>query len=214
MSRYTEDHNHIIEQVPVDYYQNGVAHNYLQKIWHINKLNSVIKHIPYAPKKILDVGCASGWFLSRVFEKFPSTECCGIDVYEKGVTYGRNKYPHLSLQVADAHNIPYKSNTFDVVISTEVLEHVDDPRLVLLEIKRVLKDDGIAIIELDSGSVLFSIVWFLWRKINGRVWNDSHLHSFTVKKLEKIIKQTGFNILLKKRFNWGMAMVFVITDSD
>jgi len=44
----------------------------------------------------------------------------------------------------------------------------------------------------------------------GKVWNDSHLHSFNIKKLEKMIKSCGFKILKKEKFNFGMAMVFLI----
>lgn len=203
-------HTEIIEQVPTDYYQTGVKNNPFQRAWHLRKLEEVLNSIQDKPTKILDVGCASGWFLSRLKKKFPKAKCVGIDVYKDGVKYGKKKYPKITLRVADAHKIPYQENIFDLVICTEVLEHIANPEEALHEIKRVLKKNGTAVIELDSGSLLFSIVWYIWRKSRGKVWSHSHLHSFTVKKLERILKKTGFEILHKKRFNLGMAMVFSV----
>lgn len=131
-------------------------------------------------------------------------------MYKKAIAYGKKKYPNLTLQVADAHKIPYKSGFFDVVICTEVLEHVENPSKVLQEIKRVMKKNGIAIIELDTGSLLFSIVWYLWRKTRGKVWKDAHLHSFTVRKLKRYMKHYGFKIIKMQTFNADMAMIFAV----
>ncbi len=203
--------NHIIEQVPVDYYQEGTRKNVLQKVWHTRKLKTVLNLIQFYPKKILDVGCASGWFLSNVSDEYPGATCFGIDVYEKGIQYGKKIYPSLNFKVAKAEKIPFKANEFDLVICTEVLEHVDDPKVVLNEIKRVLKKNGQAVIELDSGSFLFSATWLLWTRVQGKVWNDAHLHSFNVKKLENVIQACGFTVVSKKTFNLGMAMAFLIS---
>lgn len=203
-------HTDVIEQVPIDYYQNGVKNNIFQRTWHTKKLNSVISNILDYPGSILDVGCASGWFLSQVHRKFPKAKCSGIDIYPDAIRYGKKKYPKISFTISDAHSIPFNSGSFDLVICTEVLEHVGDPLNVLLEIKRVLRKNGHAIIELDSGSLLFSVVWFFWGLSRGSVWHHAHLHSFTVGKLEKMLAKSGFVIERKNTFNMGMAMVFSV----
>lgn len=205
-------HHHIIEQVPPDYYQSGIKKNFLQRIWHTNKLREVLKEIKNIGllKKVLDVGCASGWFISEISKKYPKANYYGIDIYDKGINFARKNYPRIKFRVADAHRIPYQSNFFDLVVCTEVLEHVDVPKAVLLEIKRVLRKNGIAIIELDSGSWLFSLVWFLWRKGKGNVWKEAHLHSFNPQKLERVSLECGFKIINRKEFNFGMAMIFTL----
>lgn len=205
-------HKHVIEQVPPDYYQKGIKENFFQRTWHTNKLREVLGEIKNLDsfRNILDVGCASGWFLSEISKKYPKASYYGIDIYDKGIGFAKKKYPKFEFRVADAHKIPYKNNFFDLIVCTEVLEHVDDPRAVLLEIKRVLRRGGMALIELDSGSWLFSVIWFLWRKGKGNVWNEAHVHSFNTKKLERMSLDCGFKILKKKRFNLGMAMVFAL----
>lgn len=208
--------NHtVINQVPPNYYQQSVKTNAVQKNWHMHKLDEVRRLIPvnFSKKKsnILDVGSASGWFLSQIANLFPNATCYGIDIHKKAITYGKRIYPTLKLRVSNAERLPYKNNFFDIVVCTSVLEHVHNPEKVLLEIKRVMKKNGMAIIELDTGSILFSLLWFVWRKMKGRVWNDSHLHSFSVADLEKIILNHKFRIQNKKTFNYGMQMVFKIT---
>lgn len=205
-------HRYIIEQVPPNYYQKGIRENLLQRLWHINKLNEVLKACRTQSRvnNILDVGCASGWLISQIAHRYPKASCSGIDIYDKAIKYAKRKYPHIEFKVADAHKLPFKSNAFDLVVCTEVLEHVDDPRSVLFEIKRVLKNKGTAVIELDSGSLLFSIVWYLWRKSKGRIWNESHAHSFNIRKLEKMILSCDFKIIKKEKFNLGMAMIFTV----
>lgn len=68
----------ILEEVPPDYYQKGVKNNLLQRLWHTGKLKAVIKFIIREPKKILDVGCASGWFLNKVSENCKYAKCYGV----------------------------------------------------------------------------------------------------------------------------------------
>lgn len=204
------DHQHVIEKVPVDYYQYGIENNLLQKSWHMTKLEKVKEFITKSPTNVLDVGCASGWFIAKIKERFPNANFYGIDIYKDSIEYAKKLYPDIKFERADAHFLPYKDSFFDLVICTEVIEHLDDPRQAMSEIKRVLKKGGRFIIEVDSGSTLFSIVWFFWTKFRGRVWNEAHLHSFNIAKLENLARKNGFKVLKKKKFSLGMAMIFLL----
>lgn len=209
MSKLTQKQlTKIWNQVPPDYYQQGVKKSLLQRIWHTNKLNAILGLIEKKPQKILDVGCASGWFLNEVSKKYPKAECSGVDVYKKCIDYGNKRYKKLKLKHADAHKLPFKKNTFDLVICTEVLEHVVNPEKVIKEIKRVLKKDGVAIIEMDTGNFLFKAVWYWWTNIKHGVWEDSHIQVFNAKKLEKMIEENGLKIVKKKDFNYSMGIAF------
>lgn len=203
----------IWHQVPPDYYQKSVKNNFLQRKWHKGKLKYVLDAIiesGSSPKKIIDVGCASGWFISEISKKFPKAKCFGIDIYKDAIDFGKKKYRKINFKCADAQSIPFKNSTFDVVICCEVLEHVENPKKTLLEIKRILKNDGTAVMEIDSGNFLFKIIWYWWTNLRKGVWRDSHIHQFDVSKLEKLFSKTGFKIKSKKIFNYSMAVVFVL----
>ncbi len=205
--------NEIIHQVPVDYYQNGIRNNQLQRVWHTRKLAQVVaairKYYP-DPKKILDVGVASGWFLSEVIKEFPKAQGVGIDVYKEAIGYGKKTYKNLTLLVSDAHSLAFTDKLFNVIISCEVLEHVVNPDNVVKEIKRVLTDDGIIVIEIDSGNFLFKIVWHWWTNIKNGVWRNSHIHPFSISMLEELFAKNNLVVEQKKIFNWTMAVIFVL----
>ncbi|HLB60952.1 MAG TPA: class I SAM-dependent methyltransferase [Patescibacteria group bacterium] len=200
-------------QVPPDYYQKGTEKNILQKIWHTAKLHAVlelIKKTGNTPKRILDVGCASGWFLSNIAGQYPKAQCTGIDVYKDAIEYGKRKYKNLHLHHHDGHKLPFRDGSFDLIICTEVLEHVVDPDKVLQEIKRVLARDGIAIVEMDTGNLLFRLVWYWWTHIRNGVWKDAHIQTFNTKRLEAMISDAGFSITEKKLFTLNMAVAFLL----
>ena len=89
----------------------------------------------YAENKILDVGCATGeyckWLNKLGFESI------GVDInleyVEKAKTNGVTAY------CMDAKSLKFPDNSFDTVLLFEVLEHVDNPRDVLVEAKRVAR---------------------------------------------------------------------------
>src|SRR3989344_1875896 len=197
-------------QVPANYYDEGIAKNIFQKIWHGQKLNQVIKLLPKNSKKILDVGCSSGVLTAQIAKILPKSKIVGLDSYGKAIIFARSKYPKITFIVADAHNLPYKNNSFDLVICTETLEHLVDPKKALSEIKRILKKNGKAIISMDSGNFLFRTVWYFWTKTKGKVWQDAHLHEFNAKILENLIKKTDFKIKKKLNSHLGMAVTFLI----
>ena len=198
----------ILHQVPPDYYQKGIKNNLLQRIWHTNKLKNVLALINDHPNSILDVGCASGWFLAQMSKRFPKAKCTGVDAYSQAIIYGRKKYKSIRLIESDAHNLPFADDSFDLIVCTEVLEHVLNPKGVLGEMLRVLKKQGTAIIEMDTGNLLFNTVWFVWTNLKGKVWKDAHVHKFNSLKLEKMIEASGFILGKKKIFNFGMAVAF------
>ncbi len=199
-------------QVPPDYYDQGIKKNLLQKLWHTKKLNQIINYLPKDKNTkytILDVGCSSGILTAEVANTLPKSKVIGLDSYKKAIEFAKGKYPKISFIAADAHKIPMKNKTVDILICTETLEHVVDPKEVLVEMKRVLKKDGQAIISMDSGSLLFRTIWYLWTKSKGKVWENAHLHEFTAKLLEDLIKETGFKIKKKEISHLGMAITFL-----
>lgn len=203
----------IWNKVPEDYYQKGTKKNILQNIWHGKKINLAKKLIKDKEfKNCLDVGCASGYMISEVAKFFPEAQYHGIDVYDKAIKYAKKAYPNIRFQVASADKLPFKDNTFDLVLFYETIEHVVDPLKSLQEIKRVLAKDGRLILTMDSGSFLFRIVWFFWeRSKTGQVWQGAHLHPFTHVELERIIKKAGFKIKKKIFSHAGMEVTFLLT---
>lgn len=201
-------------QVPKDYYDLGIEKNPFQKLWHTKKLEQVLKLLPKDVKKVLDVGCSSGVLTAEVAKVLKKAKVIGLDSYKEAIKFAQDKYPHLEFITADAHKIPYKDKSFDLIICTETLEHVTDPKKSLIEMKRLLRKKGRAIISMDSGSTLFRVIWYFWTKSKGKVWENAHLHEFSAQLLEDLIKESGFKITKKNYSHLGMSVTFLATPKN
>lgn len=89
-------------------------------------------------QKILDVGCGLCEFLK--FNPY-SKDVVGVDfIMEIVLEHQKNGFP---VKFGDLNKkLPYKKNSFDGIILSHVLEHLDDPTNALIEIKRLLKENG------------------------------------------------------------------------
>lgn len=108
----------------------------------------ILEH--WKPGKILDIGCGNCRNLLS-FAKF-GFKCNGIDFSGEMLKQARNfadKYGfNVNLKKADAKKLPFKDNSFDYALSVAVLHHLkkDDQSKALKEMKRVLKNNGHALI--------------------------------------------------------------------
>lgn len=96
-------------------------------------------------RQLIDIGFGSGYIISKISKKFPIFST-GLDIVSETVKKYNNR--RLSNSKALQINpykfiIPFKSNSVDFVICSHVLEHVIDDVVVLQEIKRVIKKDGV-----------------------------------------------------------------------
>lgn len=96
---------------------------------------------------VLDVACGSGYGSSYLVER-GAKKVVGLDNSPEAIEYAKGTYGKTGVEflIADAENLPFDSGTFDVVVSFETIEHLKNQEKCLQEIKRVLKEDGLAII--------------------------------------------------------------------
>ena len=144
--------------------------------------------IPRFKGEVLDSGCGSMPYKNIILENNNVRSYLGLDI-ETGLDYQGAKADVLW----DGNIMPFEDQSFDVVISTEVLEHVPDPEKYLAEIKRVLK----------PGGIFFFTVPFLMSL--HEVPHD--YYRYTPYALDRIFKKTGFeNIEIKAMGGYNAAV--------
>ncbi len=120
-----------------------------------NELN-FIKGLIKEGDNILDLGCGNGRFFEQL--KGKNIKYTGSDASENLLKIAKEKYGKEAKFIhTDTLNLPFKDNSFDIIISFAVLHHIPSKKFrdqFIKEARRVLKNDGILIIS----------VWNLWQK--------------------------------------------------
>lgn len=129
---------------------------------------------------VLDVGCGWGRELIRL------RNAIGIDVSLPFLKTARN-YVKNDVILADAHHMPFREDSFDFIVTSEVLEHVANAVQVLKELKRVLKLKGRLLIQTPNKSLTFGIL------ISSQ--KCGHVHEFTFEELKDMLQSLGFVVL-------------------
>ena len=204
-----------------EYYRNNKT--FIKRI--DDRLQKIIKiTTKIAPKKVLDIGCGSGYLISEL-SKAINAQFYGVDVYQ-------NEIKNCEYKIADiTEEIPFNNEMFDCVILGEVIEHVPNPDFLLREINRVLKKDGYLIIStpnLVSWAnrilVLLGIQplytetsnevnlgrYFKFLGQEGKV--QGHLKIFTHRSLQEILERNGFKV--KNKYGTSFFFPFPISLVD
>lgn len=143
----------------------------------------------YAKDKIvLDIASGEGYGTSLLADV--ARKVFGVDISVKDVEKARLKYgnkKNLNYINGSVYEIPFEDDYFDLVVSFETIEHVKEHDIVLKEIKRVLKKDGILIISTPDKRTYSDIPNFS---------NPFHLRELYTAQFETLIKKYFVNIFL------------------
>lgn len=125
-------------------------------------------------KTVLDIASGSGYGSSLLGEA--AGHVYGVDIDEEAITYAKKNYgsPSVEFLVGDGVSIPLEENSVDVVVSFETIEHIEDYRTFMAEVKRVLKDDGLFILSTPND-------------VEFPETNHFHIHEFERRELENLV---------------------------
>jgi len=166
-----------VERLNLD--MNGSADILINEHWlRYETIVPLIKN-----KIVLDIACGSGYGTNYLAES-GAQEIIGADIDEESVKNNETKYKssNLKFKVADALNLPFENNKFEVVVSLETIEHFPETKQVRLleEFKRVLKEDGLLIISTPNA-------------LASRYPNPWHLKELTKEELSSLLKNSFKN---------------------
>ncbi len=104
--------------------------------------DTVLREAPQLKGSYLDIGSGTGALIRLIKESLPDLESSVCDYSDKFM-----KIPGQKVDIVDLNdgNLPYDDNSFDLVTFTEVAEHLENHRIVLREIYRVLKPEGLLV---------------------------------------------------------------------
>jgi len=100
--------------------------------------------------KILDIGCGTGAFVTMPLGRL-GVSVLGIDIHLPSIAWAikQNPFPNVSFECTTIEDLA--DNQFDVIICSEILEHLENPEGMLHSVKGILKEDGIFIVTIPNG---------------------------------------------------------------
>lgn len=161
---------------------------------------------PQDGEKILDLGCGTGYYLFLLSSLPVSLYLTGLDNDQKALQEAKDSLDKkIKFILSDSHRLPFKKNTFDKIVASEVLEHLADDQKALKEMYRVLDPGGVLVISTPSINYPFfwdPINWTLEHLFNihikkgffSGIWNG-HIRLYEKVELEKKFQKAGFEIV-------------------
>jgi len=187
-------------------FQKHVNKNPIQKFL-INYFYSVMINLikPLKSEKILDVGAGEGFSLVKLKRNQIGKFHEGVDNSKDALKLGKKMYPKINLKLGSIYELPYKENSFDLLLCTEVLEHLDDPKKAVKELKRVTSK---YIVFSTPNEPLFTIANFLRGKYLKTFGNHpEHINHWSSGGLKKFLRQNGLKVVcVKTPFPWTLIL--------
>ena len=154
---------------------------------------------------LLEIGCATGYFLQAARDDF-GFDVFGVELDEESSQFAREKRG-LDVRTTILEEAGFPENMFDVVYMRVVLEHIRKPRDLLQEIHRIMRRGGLIVIEVPNVDGL------IYKFVGERevcVFGFEHVNFFSDKTLTSVLKKTGFETIEIKMESLGFTLPSLI----
>ena len=143
-------------------------------------------------KKLLDAGCGTGWFSKGAAER--GAQVTSMDLGENLLAEVKKKCDTERV-VGSILEMPFPDNHFDIVVSSEVIEHTPEPEKAIKEIFRVLKPGGIMVLSTPNRFWIFSLRIAELFKLRPYQGLENWTSWF---RMKQYVKKAGFQIIKMK----------------
>jgi ubiquinone/menaquinone biosynthesis C-methylase UbiE len=207
------------------YDKNQVAHEFTR--WSQTYDKSILQWLLFAPShrvliqrirdtagersiRILDVGCGTGVFASKIRASIPRAEVCGVDLVSGMLSKGERRWKlhqgHVLPVQGDSERLPFASESFDIVTCANSFHHYPRQDRAVAEMRRVLKPGGRLMIIDGYRDGVWG--WFIYDVCVAGVEGD--VHHASAARFRDLMTETGLKAVAQRVFH-GPAP-FLITE--
>ena len=181
-AHYQADAEEIVDPASLDPVRRASEYRRLQTLVRVLDLRR--------GERLLDIGCGSGWLGDYCQRQ--GAIVCAMDIGFSGVAGAKLRFPQAAdYQVGDLYYLPFAAASFDAVVLSEVVEHLEDIDAALAEARRVLRAGGRLLVSVPYRE---TIVEHLCIHCNQRTPADAHLHRFDEAILAAHFQRQGLQI--------------------
>ena len=156
-----------------------------------SRIDAILKRLPKGKLEILDLGCGDGYLSCKIAERGFNVTC--IDLSQNRLDKFKDQAGKLNIKqvLGDVTKVELPADSFDVIVCSEVIEHLPNFKEVLAEAFRLLKKGGYFIVTVPNDEKLKMISCPHCLK---HFFRDDHVNSFNKGSLSAHLKEAGFSI--------------------
>ena len=167
------------------------------------KVVQLVDHLPRSAR-VLDAACGEGYLSEELsIQGFSDITCVDLDV--AGFKLDQSKFKFIDADLNKS--LPFPDSSFDIIVGSETIEHLENPSAYLRELKRILAEDGVVILTTPNVSTLSARIRFLltgnpeWFRLTNYLI-DGHITVLPELVLERLIEAAGLQVD-RKTYNVG-----------
>jgi capsular polysaccharide biosynthesis protein/2-polyprenyl-3-methyl-5-hydroxy-6-metoxy-1,4-benzoquinol methylase len=166
----------------------------------------------FPPRKVLDVGCATGAAGVAIKRSFPGAYVCGVELNPDSVRLAQSRLDKVFVKALGEldHLELAEIGEFDTILYLDVLEHMYNPWAELQFLRQCIKSDAQLIVSLPNIGNIDAIQGLLggrWRYRGAGVMDITHMRFFCEQDMVRLFYQAGFRLLEKKYLKTGQKLV-------
>jgi 2-polyprenyl-3-methyl-5-hydroxy-6-metoxy-1,4-benzoquinol methylase len=178
-------------------YQHNSAEHACSDSWILPAIRNELEGLPPGTV-IADLGCGNGALLSEF--RTCSFELHGFDISKSGISQGERAYPEIHFHLADLTTDTSGIDVYgrcDVVVTTEVVEHIFLPRLFISNCYKMLKPNGRLILSTPYHGYLKNLALAITGQMETHfcaLWDFGHIKFWSRKTVGTLLQEAGFTI--------------------
>jgi 2-polyprenyl-3-methyl-5-hydroxy-6-metoxy-1,4-benzoquinol methylase len=149
-----------------------------------------------AGKRVLDVGCSSGYLARPLVER--GCTVVGIERDPDAAEVAREVCTEVHVGDVEVMALPFESNSFDVILCGDLVEHLREPEQFLVRVRRFLPPGGRLVLStpnIANWTMRLSLLGGRWRYTERGILDRTHLHLFTRKSLVEMLDRAGYRVV-------------------
>jgi ubiquinone/menaquinone biosynthesis C-methylase UbiE len=164
-------------------FDNGLYQKHLER-----HLDTMFHHLcSTGARRVLDAGCGEGIVYRAMRERGWSGQWTGFDFSAEAVEFAKQASPEAEWRQASAYEIPFPDNSFELVFSSQVLEHLPNPQIPLLQCARVAERYLLVSVPLEP--VFRTLTWL---SVTLKIGQDpGHVNFWTPAAFRKFVSRAG-----------------------
>lgn len=187
------------------YKTKNVISKYLVNVFY-KKTYYLIKNIEF--NTIADLGCGEGHLFSYLEFLIKNKKCFALDFDINEVKDAKNNLPFCDVRQGSLYKLPFDDSSFDLVLCTEVLEHLEEPNIAVDEIFRVSKRYVLLSVPNEPLWRLMNVLRFAYLKDLGNT--PGHINHWSINSFKKIVLKK-FKIL---KTSYPLPWIIILAEKN